>query len=344
VHLKMINKYISNLIAIPSLFLFIRRCYQQQKQFMKETILLDLEHAKQHIDQDFTASDIKKITFYYGLTIPITGELLNVLKGVTITPSERKTLTYLGGLTGLFDDLFDEKETPQDHIKELLNNPSLEITRNVHERLVVQFYLKALEQEHSKRIMEYANLVYDAQILSKKQTNDKLSAEEILHITKQKGGISILLYRSALAGNMDDLEKKLVFTIGVLAQLENDIFDIYKDYQNRVYTLATASKSMVSLRAYYQSILDEIYSLIAQTDFPKRNKTKFSRLIATIATRGLVCLDQLIEIQEGETFEIATYSRSQLICDMGKLKKNIKWIAYYSRWNSDKKETASSST
>jgi hypothetical protein len=331
----MFKNYINNLIAIPSLFIFIRSCYNQQKSYLKETILLDLEHEKQHITQDLTQKDYHKITFYYGLAVPVIGEVLAVLKGVKITPSERKTLTYLGGLTGLFDDFFDEEETPEAHIKELLNNPTLERTRNVNERLVVQFYLKALEQQHSNRIIKSANLVYAAQISSKKQRDVKLPVEEILQITKQKGGASILFYRAALKGNITDLEKDLLLNIGFLGQLENDIFDIDKDAQKQLSTLATTSTSMFALRTLYQSILTQIYTLIEQTDFPKRNRKKFSRLIATIACRGLVALDQLVEVQGKEKFEVSNYSRTQLICDMGKFKNILSWIGYYLRWNID---------
>jgi hypothetical protein len=331
----MLKKYLSNLIAIPSLFVYLLQCYKQQKEYLKESILLDLEHEKQYISQDLTQKDYHKITFYYGLAVPVISEVLAVLKSVKITPSERKTLTYLGGLTGLFDDFFDEEETSEEHIQELLNNPSLEITKNVNERLVVQFYLKALEQKHSKRIIKSANLVYAAQISSKKQRDVKLSSEEILEITKQKGGASLLFYRAALEGNITNLEKDLLLNIGLLGQLENDIFDIDKDAQQQLSTLATTSTSMLDLRTQFQSILTQIYMLIEQTDFPKRNRIKFSRLIATIACRGLVALDQLVEVQGKEKFEVSNYSRTQLICDMGKFKNILSWIGYYLRWNID---------
>jgi hypothetical protein len=329
----MLKKTINNLIAIPSLFLFIHRCYSQQEQYLKETLLLDLKKKNEDIAASLTSKDYQKITFYYGLAVPVIGEVLGILKGTTITLSERKTLTYLGGLTGLFDDLFDEEGASEEHIKELLNNPKAETCNSSTEKLVVQFYLKALEQEHSKRIKKTANLVYDAQVLSKKQTSGQLSAEEILQITQQKGGASILFYRSGLDGEINDLESDLLFNIGLLGQLENDIFDIYKDSQQQISTLATTSTSMFALRMQYQSILNEIYALIEQTDFEKKNQLKFSRLIATIASRGLVALDQLIEIQGKEKFAISNCTRVQLICDMGKLKNIIKWIGYYLRWN-----------
>ena len=36
---------------------------------------------------------------------------------------ERLDLTYLGGLTGLFDDFFDKRDLPESYIRELLEHP-----------------------------------------------------------------------------------------------------------------------------------------------------------------------------------------------------------------------------
>jgi len=308
----MIKKYICNIIEIPLLYLFFRRNYKQQKLFMKETILLDTEGIKQQKDQSLTEKDIRKIKHYYGLAVPIIGEIFCVLRGNRITLSERKTLTYLGGLTGLFDDFFDEKHTPENHIKELINNPTLEICRNSHERLFIVFYLKALAQEDNDRIKESFNIVYNAQILSKKQSDADLSYEDILSITKQKGSVSMLFYRSALQGNFVGSEKELLIHIGLLGQLENDIFDIYKDYQDQIYTLATTTKSIADLCSRYKLIMNEVWMLLEQTDFPKRNKMKFARCIAIIASRGLVCLDQLKKLEDENLFELSKYSRDHL--------------------------------
>ena len=143
----------------------------------------------------------------------------------------------------------------------------------------------------------------------------------------------MLFYRAALDGNILDLEKDLLFNIGFLGQLENDIFDIYKDHKAGICTLPTTTKSVVALRSQYQSILDHVYQLIEDTNFSKSNKKKFSRLFAIISSRGLVCLDQLVKLETPEAFQITRYSREQLICNMSKLKNIIKWIGYYLKWN-----------
>ncbi len=304
---------------------------------MKESVFLDLEDIKQHMDNSLTQNDFVKIRGYYGTSVPVIADFFCQLKGMEMNSSERRTLTYLGSLTGLFDDFFEEKYTSNEHIKELINNPTIEICKNSHERLFIQFYLKALEQEHSKRIKKYFNIVYDAQVLSKEQSNPSITSDEILHITKQKGGISILFYRAALAGDIDDLEKELLLNIGLLGQLENDIFDLNKDYHEGIFTLATTTKSIANLQNSYQYILDTVYTLIERMNFSTKGKKRFSKLIAIIASRGLVCLAQLKKLEDGGSFEIQRYSGNQLICDMGKLKNIINWLGFYLNWNSYRK-------
>ncbi len=304
---------------------------------MGKTILLDIVDVELKKDQSLTKKDFQKIRQYYGLSVAIIGEIFCLLRGTKMTLSERKTLTYLGGLTGLFDDFFDEKDMPEKHINELINNPAIEICKNAHEKLFAQFYLKALEQEGGEQIKSSFKAVYNAQILSKQQTNAKLSSNNILHITRQKGGVSILFYRSALNGKPTEIENELLMKIGLLGQLENDIFDIYKDYQAKISTLATRTKSMKSLRAHYNSILNEVYKLIEQSDYPQKNKMKFARFIAIIASRGLVCLDQLAKLENDNIFKLPEYSREELICDMGTLKNTFKWLAYYLKWDNGKK-------
>ncbi len=333
----MILKILSNTIKIPSLYFFLRKSFKVQKIFMEKSILLDLKDIDKDNDQSLTEKDFTKIRQYYGLAVPIIGEIFCLLRGIKMTSSERRTLTYLGGLTGLFDDFFDEKDTPVEHIKELINNPAIEICKNVHEKLFVRFYLKALAKEGSEQIKSIFNSVYKAQVLSKQQTDEDLSSEDILNITKQKGGVSILFYRSALNGRPSETEKELLMKIGLLGQLENDIFDIYQDYQEKIHTLATRTSSIKNLRAYYQSILNDVYNLIEQSGFPKRNKMRFARFIAIIAARGLVCLDQLEKLENDNRFNLQKYSREELICDMGTFKNTFKWLAYYLKWDKGKK-------
>lgn len=327
------QNYLENIIKIPILFFFILRSYYRQKKFIEKTILKDIEEVKKGKDQSLNEKDFRKIKTYYGIAVPIIGEMYCLLRGTKLSNSERESLTYLGSSTGLFDDFFDEKDTPEKHIKELITQPTEALCRNSHEQLFVRFYSKVLSKANSTFIKEYSLKVFDAQILSKEQTDPHISPEEILFITKEKGGHSILFYRTALNNDISDSEKDMLHKVGFLGQLENDLFDIYKDYQEGVFTLVTTEKSMTKLRSEYISLLNECFKLIEKTNFRKKDKKNFSRFIAVIACRGIVCLDQLIKLEENGLFEVSKHGRKDLICDMGKIKNIVPWINYYLNWN-----------
>lgn len=325
-------KQIDNILRIPSLVFFLFKSYRIQKQFMKDTIFHDLDDFIKNNDHTLSKNDLYKIRYYYGLAVPVIGEMYKQLENKELTEQERKSLTYLGGTTGLFDDFFDEMNTSISDLKKKLINPSLSEAKSAKEKLFTQFYLTALEHSNSERIKKYYLEVFEAQVQSLKQLDSELEQDEIIRITRQKGGISILLYRSVIESEISEQEKDLIFQIGFLGQLENDIFDIHKDYVAGIKTLATTTKSIASLRLNYITIMKTVFRLIAQLDLPDKNKKKFSRLFSIVACRGLVCLDQFQKLETSK-FEISNFTRKQLICDMGTFKNTIKWLGYFINWD-----------
>jgi hypothetical protein len=116
-----------------------------------------------------------------------------------LTQNERIALTFLGAITGLYDDLFDKLDTSASHILELTTNPNEKNAHNIHELIFEKFYNIALAHcPDSKLIKQSFIEVYQAQLLSKRQKNNILSRGEIRSITFAKGGVSLLFYRNAL--------------------------------------------------------------------------------------------------------------------------------------------------
>lgn len=328
----MATKRLRNFLSIPSIFAFIYKRYKAQKKFMQGTILADLEDFIANNDHTLTEKDIEKIRFYYGLAVPVIGQFYGELRGYQLSTTDINSLTYLGGTTGLFDDFFDEDHTSKEQLTKMLTHPNLKDAQTPNEKLFLQFYTKALNHPNANWIKEYYLAGMEAQVQSEKQLRPGLTQEEIAKITRQKGGIFILLYRCALEGEISEKEKELLFQIGFLGQLENDTFDIYKDYHGGIHTLATTTKSIAELRATYKSLMSRAFQLIDEMEFSEKNKKKFSRLLAVVATRGLVCLDQLQSLDRGD-FDPSAYSKDQLICDMGKTRNALKWINYYLNWD-----------
>ncbi len=329
--------HFNNLIKFPGLAWRVYRNLKVQKHFIKQTLVQDIEQSKKENDNSLNDSDFRKITNYYGFAVPaIMGEGFCLLRGKSLTEGERSALTYLGALTGLFDDFFDKKELAEHYLKNLTDNPETAETSDANERLFVRFAQKALKNTFNPNVLKQAaKMVYDAQILSKKQADETINQEEIKDITLKKGGYSILFYRSAFQQPAGDDEKEMLYHLGGIGQLENDIFDIYKDSVSGIKTLATTTKKIQELRETYTSLMQKTFQLVHETDFSSKNKKKFLRFVALIVARGFVCLDFLEknEKKTNNTFSLKDYNRQDLVCDMGTTKNNLKLLAYYLKSN-----------
>jgi hypothetical protein len=329
-------QYLSRLLKIPGIYLTIANSLARQKAFMRRTVERDIEQIKAINDGSLSKSDFKKITDYYSYAVPgILGEGYCMLRGRKLNERERYALTYYGGLTGLFDDFFDEKETSEAHIQELISHPREEIARNAHELLFIRFYLKGLEYTLDiEKIKQRVQEVHEIQLRSNKQKQPDISSKELEHITIEKGGVSLLFYRRLMDDTISEKELRMIYSLGGLMQVENDIFDVYKDLRDGILTFATSCHKIQQLRSYYSSYMSETLSLIHQTDFPGRNKRKFKNFITMVLCRGLVCLDCLEKNERvsGGEFRPRDYSKDELICDMEKLWNRLKTVHYYANW------------
>lgn len=284
-------------------------------------------------DGSIDDEDIKKINLY-GQAIPaVLGEAYCHLRGTKMSYNERLSLTFLGSITGLFDDLFDRKNLSPEYILDLLQHPVEKVTASQNENLLVRLYLHGLRNsDHPEEIKEFAIKVYEAQISGLRQESEDLSEEELKLITFNKGGFSMPLYRCALKGGISPIDYDLLYNLGAIGQLENDIFDIFKDYKVGLRTLATTISDVVHLREIYENQINKIFDLINQTEYPGKNKKKFRHFCSMVVCSGLVCLDmfQNLAKKSGNDFQLQKYSRKQLICDMQRLSNLLKMLHYTS--------------
>lgn len=244
---------------------------------------------------------------------------------------ERLSVTYLASITGLFDDLFDRERLLPDEIKRLLNQPDKANASNNNELLLIELYQIGLaNSDKPSLIKEYALKVYEAQLQSKKQSGGELSKEDIRQITFEKGGVSIPLYRCAFEGDISQAEYDMLYHLGSIGQLENDIFDVHKDYSEGIQTLVTTETDISKLREKYQLLITDIFQLIDKTQYQVPQKRRFKRVVALVVGRGLVGLDNLQNLSrktEG-VFLLEKYSRKELICDMESPLNLLKLLHY----------------
>ncbi|WP_034890833.1 hypothetical protein [Gillisia sp. Hel_I_29] len=326
------NNY-KNYIQLPGIYIFLLKQVWRQRRFNNKYLQPKLDLYRSKNDGSLTEKDLKKITDYYALGVSgILGTSFCILRGYKIKLAERKAISYLGGISGLLDDLFDNTSKETRGLKDFILTPQEMKPDNDQEGLLLSLYTQGLKEScQPEKIQEEALDVFKAQQESLKQKDKSITNSELEKITLDKGGSSFLYYRACLENSADQNEKKLIYHLGGLMQLGNDIFDVYKDHQEKIHTLATRTIDIDVLRSYFTSELKRSFELAKACDYPSKNMEKFLKIISLGIARVYVCLDQfkVLQLKTDGEFSLEKYSRKELICDMQKPRNQLKAIQYY---------------
>ena len=303
--------------------------YNQQK-FLRKQIYQVIQDAMANNDGSLDEDDCRKIKNYYGLAVPaVLAEAICSLHGKSLSQKERWASTCQGAMTGIFDDFFDKdyllgNEIPINQLFENSDNKKAKI------KLFDYFFQEAINNVPDKTVMlKCLQDVHDAQIESKAQC-DEISINKLKEITRLKGGYSLLFYRSAIDAKLSADESKVLFEAGALMQLCNDIFDVYKDREDNIRTLATKC-NINELQEYFYANLLHFKEMLWSLPSALPGKKKFYNLISiAVFNRAMVCLEQFrsIQIREG-VFNIHKLTRKDLICDMDTMKNKLKSAVYF---------------
>ena len=324
---------IKNLLKLPPAYSGLWMDVKRQKKFVNDLLEPDILSAKKTNDGSLDEKDFSKIRNYYGFGVPaIVGEGMCMLRGKAMMERERTTSTYQGALTGLYDDFFDKTHMDHEDIRKMMDDPIRFNPQSSLEKLFIHFLTRVHENLYNKDFFKHTfDQVYQAQIDTHKQLNENISTEEIKEITFRKGGVSLLFYRSAFAHDLQDGEEEALYNAGSLMQLGNDIFDVYKDEQQKIRTLVTTCKTINEIRIVFRDQMDKTVMLIKRSGYQEKDKRKFLNKLVLGISRCFVCLDQLENLQQRSNgiFVPASYRREDMICDMEKSANILSSIKYY---------------
>ncbi len=294
-----------------------------QKNYLQRKVAPALNQLLHSGDGSVDKADVDKILKYYGLGVPaVLGEAFCMLRGTPMTKNERKCATSLGAITGLFDDFFDKHALENFEIEQLMEHPDTIVPRNDNQKLFQQNLIQALSLISLKELyLRMSRNIFKVQIESHKQKLPQISASDLESITWQKGGYSVLFYRSAMNHTLVMGEKEALYELGAAMQLGNDIFDVFKDSRDKIYTIPTTTGTVSQLRETYLRQLNKAYELVRGLDYPEKNIQRFINIVhMAVACRVFVALNQYEKLQESShgRFLPGEYTRQELICDMEK--------------------------
>ena len=302
-----------------------------QKKYNKTFLLPYLQDLETKYNGKFSDEQRKKITDYYGLFI--TSFLCSSykrLRGKKLTDAERKRATLFGILTPVGDDLFDIDKLDYASIEQITFHPETYIatTFSAHVSKEIQTYLLN-NVPHKAPYIKASKDVLDIQVETEKQTNPAISQEEIERITYIKGAVSVIIYHQCLDDAADEQMQEALFLIGSLYQLGNDLFDLYKDVRDNIYTLVNTCKDYTALKQKFVDRVKLQNQKIMSLPFAEKDKATFCLVMNTINARSMVALDQFIayEKQHGKV-NWWQQERKAMIVDMEKPSNLIKWFSY----------------
>ncbi len=325
---------ITNALYTPRLLYTVIKNINRQKKFIIENIKPEIAAAKKINDGSLDEADLKKITGYYGLAVPaILGEAFCALRGKRMTEKERLASTCQGATTGLFDDFFDKQNLSVADLKNFIEKSQQFKGANANQQLFLNLYTTGLQNLPDPDLTRsYVYRVYQAQVESKKQASPGLTYDEIKTITLNKGGVSLLLYRTAFANPMEIAEETMLYKLGGVMQLGNDIFDVYKDSLQGIATLITTAKKINDIRILFTALMKEGYAAAYRSNYPSRNVKNFLDIISIgIFSRCFVCLDHLekSEARSNNIFTPELYQRKDLVCDMDTVVNKWRSVKYH---------------
>ncbi len=262
----------------------------------------------------------KRIWFYVAQGA-ITGLWFSTLHGRKLTETEKKAKRHVGAFTVFQDDLTDDSAYAYGNFIELMEGEEAGLASHREEWLAWFTYQQLKGTVAAIPLFRRSfTAVEKAQHDSREQLSGNLTDERLLEITAQKGGTATLFYRCLIGPAPTPVEERFVLACGELLQWCNDIFDVYKDYHAGVRTLFNTSPDLVPWRRAFEEKLWALRSTLPQLPCRPNDISAFWCQYLIIATRGLVCFDQLIALQQRSSgvFDIASYGRKETICDMEK--------------------------
>jgi hypothetical protein len=251
-----------------------------------------------------------------------------------ITPKQREMLVLGCAATPIFDDFFDDSDLSLVRLKQIIfdTNSSFK-PEHFKEKLFANFWSKLFHSVHDKSFfLELTNTLISVQSSGNESINATTNYQELKTICCNKGAASTLSYWLLIQNENIDLSKNdVVKQSGKLFQMLDDILDIWFDWQDKNYTLATNCVAINQLKTDWEIELLELKKLVNALTISHSSKREYLQMQYFLLSVGDVALEQLIKLDGAElNFNPDNYTRKQLVCDMELWQNRWKWFRYFS--------------
>jgi len=273
-----------------------------------------------------TRAERRRLRHYlYGTTY--LSVILCTLRGYPRRRREKRLFTNLAALAYFFDDLVDAFRGHDDTGVLWQDNPEA-YGQVADERGLALHFLHHLYQElppgDLEQFKEFMHRVFNTETAGRQMDDKPLTINELSHITAEKGGYSVLLFRRVLANPLSATEQATLYQFGYLIQLCDDIFDIWHDRQAGVCTLATTfleQNQVEPLHLFFEKQAHTVQAALRQLS-PQLHGRMSWAAVYYLVTITRLCLRHYGDLQKRHG-TLPLDDRSKMVVDMGR---------WYFRW------------
>ncbi len=267
--------------------------------------------------------------YFYGTTY--LSVIFCSLRGSTRNVREKRIFTNLAALAYFFDDLVDTFRS-QDTTGILWQDNPEKYGQTADERGLALHFLNNINQELPPSDLEefrsFMHRVFNVETSGRqnKDASKTLSSNELQHLTAEKGGYSVLLFRRVLQHPLDTAERNALYQFGFLIQLCDDIFDLWFDKNEGIATMATAATQHGDLRHLVQRFEQQVQTTreaFRRTPYPRKNIETTLRVVHFLVSITRVCLMEYTELQKKHG-TLPLHERHLMVVDMERWRNRIR--------------------
>jgi len=280
---------------------------------------------------NFDQKTLEKVVKRYSIQQHFINDSFSSLYGRTNNANEKERNLLYFIMVSVYDDFFDDKTLTLEQIDAIFYHPDEYSAETFFEKVFIYTHTRLLNDvEDSAHYFKDFEGLHIAQKDSLEQFNPAVSDEALLSITTRKGGYCLLMCRHYLDTPYLKEADASWYALGGVIQLTNDLYDIYKDMQEGIITLAIRAKQYELIYALYHKHAEALNESIRQLPVSNSRKSDLSIILNVIAAFGYVALDNLARLQANNVnlpaFE--TLARKELIIDMEKNVNRFKLLKF----------------
>jgi hypothetical protein len=219
-------------------------------------------------------------------------EMLNEVMGKKSNSTQQRNHLLSGAVVAICDLIIDDLDLELEEIKSLKRPAKNNSFKRDIFKLYSVLYHTFFESlgKSALIVRQYYELLYEAQIKSKRQFDPKITKSEVDHICIEKGGYSLLYIRAMLEGKIDTLEKNTWYEVGGYIQFCNDAQDLFKDLKNKLSTFGTCRNKLTQIAADLDQQRVVAFTLLKKSPYKTRQK---DFLLFTLYSMGVGILAKL---------------------------------------------------